>query len=62
MDGVLVDSEDLIAAAVQRMYREWYGVEVPQSAFKPYIGAGEDMFRFQELTFISSSRPAFDQK
>ncbi len=44
MDGVLVDSEDLIAAAVQRMYREWYGVEVPQSAFKPYIGAGEDMF------------------
>ncbi|MCE5256257.1 MAG: HAD-IA family hydrolase [Spirochaetaceae bacterium] len=44
MDGVLVDSEDLTSAAVQRMYREWYGVEIPQSAFKPYIGAGEDMF------------------
>lgn len=44
MDGVLVDSEDLTSAAVQRMYREWYGVEVPQSAFRPYIGAGEDMF------------------
>lgn len=44
MDGVLVDSEDLTSAAVQRMYREWYGVEVPKSAFRPYIGAGEDMF------------------
>lgn len=44
MDGVLVDSEELIASAAQMMFREWYGVEIPRSAFFPYVGAGEDRF------------------
>jgi beta-phosphoglucomutase len=44
MDGVLVDSEDLIARAASTMFREWYGVEVPREAFLPYVGAGENRY------------------
>lgn len=44
MDGVLVDSEELIARSVMAMFEENYGVEVPRSAFYSYVGAGEDRF------------------
>lgn len=44
MDGVLVDSEELIARSAMRMFRERYEAEVPRDAFYPYVGAGEDRF------------------
>jgi HAD superfamily hydrolase (TIGR01509 family) len=44
MDGVLVNSEDVIAHASQMMFKEWYGLDVPRQAFYPFVGAGEDRF------------------
>ncbi|HWR12015.1 MAG TPA: HAD-IA family hydrolase [Rectinemataceae bacterium] len=44
MDGVLVDSEELIARSAMMMFRRRYAVEVARNAFYPYVGAGEDRF------------------
>lgn len=44
MDGVLVDSEELIALAAQMMFKAKYSVEMPRDAFLPYVGAGEDRY------------------
>lgn len=44
MDGVLVDSEGLIALAAQMMFKAKYSVEMPRDAFLPYVGAGEDRY------------------
>jgi HAD superfamily hydrolase (TIGR01509 family) len=44
MDGVLVDSEELIARSAMMMFKELYGYEMPRDAFYPYVGAGEDRF------------------
>lgn len=44
MDGVLVDSEELIALAAQMMFKTKYMVEMPRDAFLPYVGAGEDRY------------------
>jgi HAD superfamily hydrolase (TIGR01509 family) len=44
MDGVLVDSEELIARSAMEMFRVSYGFQMPREAFYPYVGAGEDRF------------------
>jgi len=44
MDGVLLDSEELIAQAARMMFLEMYSVDIPRNAFYPYVGAGEDRF------------------
>lgn len=44
MDGVLVDSEELIARAAMMMFKERYSIDVPRDAFYPYVGAGEDRY------------------
>lgn len=44
MDGVLIESEELIAQSAMKMFREDYVIEVPRQAFYPYVGAGEDKF------------------
>jgi HAD superfamily hydrolase (TIGR01509 family) len=44
LDGVLCDSEPMLAEAAQTMFRERYQLDVPRDAFKPYIGAGEDHY------------------
>ena len=44
MDGVLCDSEPFIAAAALRMFKETYGIDVNESDFLPFVGAGEDRF------------------
>lgn len=44
MDGVLVDSEELIARAVMMMFKECYEFDMPRDAFYPYVGGGEDRF------------------
>lgn len=44
MDGVLCDSEPLILAAAQAMFRQRYGLEVPEEDFRPFIGTGEDRY------------------
>ena len=44
MDGVLCDSEAIIAEAACRMFAERYGVTVQLSDFVPFIGTGEDRF------------------
>ena len=40
MDGVLADTEALIARASIEMYRELYGLELTAADFRPYIGTG----------------------
>ena len=40
MDGVLADTEALIARASIEMYRELYGLELAPEDFRPYIGTG----------------------
>ena len=44
MDGVLVDSEELIAHAVMTMFKECYHFDMPRDAFYPYVGGGENRF------------------
>jgi beta-phosphoglucomutase len=44
MDGVLCDSEGFIREAAQHMFRQVYGVEVDDDAFRPFVGAGEDAY------------------
>jgi beta-phosphoglucomutase len=43
MDGVLVDSEELIFLAAKEMFRE-HGISVFKEDFKPYIGTGENSY------------------
>ncbi len=43
MDGVLVDSEELIFLAAKEMFRE-HGISVVKEDFKPYIGTGENSY------------------
>jgi HAD superfamily hydrolase (TIGR01509 family) len=40
VDGVLADSEALIARATGDMFRELYGIEVTPDDFRPFIGTG----------------------
>ena len=40
MDGVLADTETLIARASIDMFRELYGVELKAEDFRPFIGTG----------------------
>ena len=44
MDGVLCDSEPLIAEAAGLMFREKYSVPATAADFHPFIGTGEDRF------------------
>jgi len=44
MDGVLVDSERLIAEAARRMFAERYGLTVRREDFTPFVGAGENRY------------------
>lgn len=44
MDGVLCDSEALMAEAAGLMFREQYGVSAPAEDFHPFLGTGEDRF------------------
>ena len=44
MDGVLCDSEALMAEAAGLMLREYYGVPAKPEDFHPFIGTGEDRF------------------
>lgn len=44
MDGVLCDSEAVIAAAACRMFKERYGVAVTAKDFEPFVGTGEDRY------------------
>jgi cytidine deaminase len=44
MDGVLCDSEPLIAEAAGQMFREKYGVPATAADFHPFIGTGEERF------------------
>jgi HAD superfamily hydrolase (TIGR01509 family) len=43
MDGVLLDSEEYIAEAAIKMFKE-KGKDVTREDFKPFIGAGEDRY------------------
>lgn len=44
MDGVLVDSEALIAEAAVRMFAREHGLKARHEDFVPFIGAGENRF------------------
>lgn len=44
MDGVLCDSEPFIREAAQAMFRQRFGAVVPDEAFTPFVGAGENRF------------------
>ncbi len=44
MDGVLCDSEPLIAEAAVRMFVERHGATVRPEDFVPFVGAGEDRY------------------
>jgi|TARA_A100001015_G_scaffold3_3_gene7 HAD superfamily hydrolase (TIGR01509 family) len=44
MDGVLCDSEEFIAMAAIRMFKQTYGVEVTVDDFTPFVGAGENRY------------------
>jgi beta-phosphoglucomutase len=43
MDGVLVDSEELIYLAAKQMFEE-HGITVTREDFKPFIGTGENSY------------------
>jgi HAD superfamily hydrolase (TIGR01509 family) len=44
MDGVLCDSEPIIAAAAAEALRRRYGIAATRADFLPFVGAGEDRF------------------
>ena len=44
MDGVLCDSEPIIASATAEMLRRRYGIVVTQDDFLPFVGAGDDRY------------------
>jgi HAD superfamily hydrolase (TIGR01509 family) len=44
MDGVLCDSEEYIAEAAMRMFRERYELTVQREDFTPFVGAGENRY------------------
>ncbi len=44
MDGVLCDSEAVIAAAACRMFKECYNMTVTAKDFEPFIGTGEERY------------------
>lgn len=44
MDGVLCDSETLMATAACRMFKERYNVKVTAHDFEPFVGTGEDRY------------------
>lgn len=44
MDGVLCDSEELMAAAAIRMFKERYGIVLTKKDFDPFVGAGENRY------------------
>lgn len=44
MDGVLCDSEEFIAMAAIRMFKETYGIDVTVDDFTPFVGAGENRY------------------
>jgi HAD superfamily hydrolase (TIGR01509 family) len=44
MDGVLVDSEALIAESALRMFARDHGLEVRHEDFLPFVGAGENRY------------------
>jgi len=44
MDGVLCDSEEIMAAAACRMFKERHGVTVTAADFAPFVGTGEDRY------------------
>lgn len=44
MDGVLVDSEDLIAEAGTLMLKERYGLSVHRDDFRAFVGMGESRY------------------
>ncbi len=44
MDGVLCDSEALMAAAACRMFKERHNADVLPEDFEPFVGTGEDRY------------------
>lgn len=44
MDGVLCDSEAMLAQAAVRLFAERYGVQVRASDFIPFVGTGEKRY------------------
>ena len=44
MDGVLCDSEAYICQAAQAMFRDRYGLDVPDDDFLPFVGMGENNY------------------
>jgi len=60
MDGVLCDSEPLIAEAACRMFAERHHISVQPSDFKPFVGTGEERFLggVAELYGVTLSLPA----
>ena len=60
MDGVLCDSEALIAEAACRMFAERHGVRPRPEDFQPFIGTGEDRYLggVAEKYGVALNRPA----
>ena len=44
MDGVLCDSEPMLAQAAVRLFAERYGVKVAAEDFSPFVGTGEKRY------------------
>ena len=44
MDGVLCDSEPMLALAACRLFKERYGVDVKPEEFAPFVGTGEKSY------------------
>lgn len=47
VDGVLADTEAILARATIAMFRELYGVEFAPEDFKPYVGAGSKRYTLE---------------
>ena len=60
MDGVLCDSEAVIAAAACQMFKERYSMTVTAKDFEPFIGTGEERYLcgVAEQVGVSLSMPA----